>query len=89
MVQAIKTDYRKGSLSPRLRAILDYAAQIATKVHRVSRQTIEGLQQAGLSDEEILDTAEIAALFCYYTRLVDALGIEPEDFMKNPASVEA
>ncbi len=89
MVQAIKTDYRQASLTPRLRAILDYAAQIATDVHQVSRQTIDRLRQAGLSDEEILDTAEIAALFCYYTRLVDALGIEPEDFMKNPASVEA
>ncbi len=85
MVQAIKSDYRRGSLPGRLRAILDYAAQIATNVHQVSQQTLDRLRQAGLSDEEILDTAEIAALFCYYTRLVDALGIEPEDFMKDPA----
>ncbi len=83
MVYAIKTDYRQGSLPPRLRAMLDYAAQIATDVHQVSRQTIDRLRQAGLSDEEILDAAEIAALFCYYTRLVDALGVEPEDFMKR------
>ena len=57
---------------------------MATNVHKITEKTIARLRAVGLSDLEILDTAQIAGFFCYYTRLVDALGIEPEDSMRKP-----
>jgi len=45
---------------------------------------LEGLWYAegtARSDTQILDAVQVVALFNYYTRLADALGVEPEDFM--------
>ena len=64
--------------------MLDYAVLITRDVHRITKETIEGLHRAGLSDEDILNIAEIAGFFNYYNRMVDALGVEPEDFMISP-----
>jgi len=50
-------------------------------VHSVTRQTIDSLRTAGWSDAQIHDAVQVVALFNYYTRLADALGVEPEDFM--------
>lgn len=81
MVQQIKSDYRQAKLDARTRALLDYAVAVTRDVHQVSRATIDGLRAHGLTDEEILDATQIIGLFNYYNRLVDALGVEPEDFM--------
>ena len=56
---------------------------MATDVHQINPAYLDRLRQAGATDREILDTAEITGFFSYYTRLVDALGVEPEDFMKK------
>lgn len=48
----------------------------------LTRETIEGLRRTGLSDEEIHDGVQVIALFNYYTRLADSLGVDPEDFMR-------
>jgi len=47
----------------------------------VTRETIDGLREHGWSDSEILTATQITGFFNYYTRMVDALGVEPEDFM--------
>lgn len=39
------------------------------------REDIEGLRQAGWKDEDILDAVQIMALFNYFTRMADALGV--------------
>jgi uncharacterized protein YciW len=47
----------------------------------VTRETIDGLREHGWTDSEILTATQITGFFNYYTRMVDALGVEPEDFM--------
>lgn len=49
----------------------------------MTAETIAGLRQLGWSDEDILTATHIIGFFNYYTRLADALGVEPEDFMKR------
>jgi alkylhydroperoxidase family enzyme len=61
--------------------MLDYAVMITQNVHQINQATIDRLRARGLSDEDILNTAEVTGLFHYYNRLVDALGIDLEDFM--------
>ncbi len=61
--------------------MLDYAVMITSSVHQINETTINQLRARGLSDEDILNVAEVAGFFNYYTRLADALGVEPEDFM--------
>lgn len=40
------------------------------------REDIEWLRDIGLNDEDILDAVQIMALFNYFTRMADALGVE-------------
>jgi alkylhydroperoxidase family enzyme len=54
---------------------------VTRDVHQVNRTTIDDLRAQGFTDEDILNATEIIGLFNYYNRLVDALGVEPEDFM--------
>ncbi|RMG44159.1 MAG: peroxidase [Acidobacteria bacterium] len=61
--------------------MLDFAVMITRDVHRIDQSTIDQLRARGLSDEDILNVAQVTGFFNYYTRLADALGVEPEDFM--------
>jgi len=54
---------------------------VTRDIHQVTRQTIDGLRAVGWSDVQIHDATQVVALFNYFTRLADALGVEPEDFM--------
>ncbi len=57
--------------------------QVTRDVHNVTSATIDSLRVAGWSDAQIHDAVQVIALFNYYTRLADALGVEPEDFMRR------
>ena len=57
---------------------------MTTHVHEVSPRVLDGLRHHGFSDEDILDAVQIIGFFNYYTRLADALGIDPEPDMPPP-----
>ncbi len=46
--------------------------------HQVTPATLDELRAVGCSDVDILDAVQVIGFFNYYTRLADALGIEPE-----------
>ena len=62
---------------------MDFAVQVTSDQHSVTRKTVDGLREVGWTDEEILTAVHIIGYFNYYTRMADALGVEPEDFMKK------
>ena len=62
---------------------MDYAVLLTREQHKVTQKTIDGLREAGWTDEQVLSATHIIGFFNYYTRMVDALGVEPEDFMKG------
>jgi uncharacterized peroxidase-related enzyme len=65
-------------LDPAERAILAYSAKIATDAASVTQADIDGLRRHGLTDEEIFDLAATAAARCFFSKLLDALGVEPD-----------
>jgi uncharacterized peroxidase-related enzyme len=71
-------DYRDADLSPQDRAMLDYAVKLTLKPASMTEADIETLRQAGFDDPAIHEIVQIAALFNYYDRLADGMGIEPE-----------
>jgi len=77
----IKRDYRQAPIDAKTRALLDFAVQVTRDIHQVTRQTIGALRAVGWSDVQIHDAVQVVALFNYFTRLADSLGVEPEDFM--------
>lgn len=63
---------------------MDFAVKVTRDVHEAGPAGIDALRREGWSDEEILTATHIIGFFNYYTRMVDALGVEPEDFMGRP-----
>lgn len=77
-VEAVKTDYRQADLSPVDRGILDFAHKLTLTPARMSAADVGALRTLGLADDAIHDVVQVTALFNYYDRLADGLGIEPE-----------
>lgn len=59
------------------RLLLDFAETITRHAYRVTDEQVQGLRDAGWSDEQIAEAAYIAALFNLFVRLADTFGIEP------------
>jgi uncharacterized peroxidase-related enzyme len=85
--RAIGKDYREVDLSPRERAMLDYAVKLTRDPGSMSPDdvaTLKGagltatLKGAGLTDSEVLDICQVTSYFNYVNRLADGLGVELE-----------
>lgn len=74
-------DYREAPLDARTRALCDFAVRVTRELGSVRREHLDELRAHGWSDEQIHDAVQVIGIFNYYTRLAEALGIEPEDFM--------
>ena len=71
-------DYRKASLSPRERALCDFAVRLTTLAAEIDETDIEALRAEGLSDPEISDAIQVIGYFNYVTRVADGVGIDDE-----------
>ena len=72
------TEARDHILTEPERAMMDYAAAIATDASRITAGQVDALKQHGFTDAEIFDIAAIAAARAFLTKLMDALGAEPD-----------
>lgn len=72
-------NYRVARLSPRHRAMLDFATKLTETPHKVEEADREALRKAGFGDAEIFDIADVAAFFNMSNRM--AAGV---DMMPNP-----
>lgn len=72
-------------------AIAAFARDIARDATKITSGQVEALRDIhGLSDAEIFDVAAIAAGRCFFTKLLDALGSEPDvTFMSVDADLRA
>ena len=71
------TNYRKAELSPRKRAILDFAMKVATASHTLEEADFAALHAHGFTDEDIWDIGAIAALFALSNRMANLSGMMP------------
>jgi len=66
--------------------MLDFAVKLTRTPNAVRRADVEALRARGFDDDGIHDIVQVAALFNYYDRLADGLGIDPEPEMPPRAS---
>jgi len=59
------------------RLLLEFAGTIAQGAYRVTDEQVQGLREAGWTDEQIAEGAYVAALFSMFVRLADTFDIEP------------
>ena len=77
LADQIATNYRYAPLQPNERAMLDYALKLTVDSSSCTEDDVDGLRDAGWSDEDILDIAQVAAMFNFTNRLASGLGWVP------------
>ena len=73
----VATNYRKADISPRQRAILDFAMKICLHSDEVGEADFPPLHAHGLNDEDIWDIASITAFFGLSNRLASFTNMLP------------
>ena len=71
-------DGRAGALAPADAALMAFAERVARDASRVTAADVQALRDHGLSDAEIFDVAAAVAARCFFSKLLDALGAEPD-----------
>lgn len=73
----ITFDFRKADLDPRQRAICEYAVKLTAEPTACTESDLEELRSHGLTEEEVWDVAEVAAMYNFTNRLAMATGQLP------------
>lgn len=81
-MHAVARDWRSAPLSDADRALCELAAKLTHHQHQMQPDDLERLRQHGFDDRAIHDAVQVIAYFNYITRVADALGVEPEDFIQ-------
>lgn len=82
-VEAIVKDYRTAGLSEQEVALIEFALKLTDHAYKITQRDVDRLRALGLSDEEIVDVAATAAQRNFFSKLVDALGGEPEEIYRQ------
>ena len=75
----IANNYRKADITPRQRAMLDFALKVCLDAQSTSAQDLEVLRGHGFSDDDIWDIAAISAFFALSNRMASVTEMRPND----------
>ena len=75
----LATNHRKADITPRQRAMLDFAMKVCTASHTVDDSDFAALREHGFSDEDAWDIGAITAFFGLSNRLANLTGMRPND----------
>lgn len=79
LADQVATNHRKADITPRQRAMLDFALKTATRSHEVEDADIATLTAHGFTQDDIWDIAAIAAFYAMSNRLANVMSIRPND----------
>jgi uncharacterized peroxidase-related enzyme len=75
----IAVNYRKADITPRQRAMLDFAMKVSQEANKVSETDFAAMAGHGFSDDDIWDITAIAAFFALSNRLANVTAMRPND----------
>ena len=75
----VAINYLKADLTPRQRAMLDFAVKVARRSHTVGDEDFAALRAHAFSDDDIWDIGAIAALFALSNRMANVVALRPND----------
>jgi uncharacterized peroxidase-related enzyme len=82
-------NWREAPLASVDRALCELAEKLTHRQRNMSPDDLEKLRALGLDDPAIHDAVQVIGYFNYITRIADALGVEPEDFIPHWGSEES
>lgn len=82
LVHAVVRDWRTAPLSAADLALCAFAAKLTADQHTMTPADLDLLRDAGFTDRAIHDGVQVIGYFNYISRVADALGVEPEAFIR-------
>ena len=73
----VAINHRKADISPRQRAMLDFAMKVCQQSHAIEDADIDALHAHGFTDEDAWDIAAITAFFGLSNRMASFSGMMP------------
>ncbi len=75
----VAVNYRKADITPRQKAMLDFAMKVSARAQEVDDADFATLQQHGFDQEDTWDIAAIAAFFGLSNRMANVTSMRPND----------
>ncbi|MHA6686264.1 peroxidase-related enzyme [Mesorhizobium sp. A556] len=75
----IAINYRKADITPRQRAMLDFAMKVSFQAYEVGDADMEALKKHGFSEDDIWDIGAISAFFGMSNRLANVTSMRPNN----------
>ena len=79
LADQVAINYRKADITPRQRAMLDFAMKVALESQAVADADLAALAAHGFSRDDAWDIAAIAAFFAMSNRLANVSSMRPND----------
>ena len=79
LADQVAVNHRKADISPRQRAMLDFALKVCLDSQAIDDSDYAALRAHGFSDEDAWDIAAITALFALSSRMANATAMRPND----------
>jgi uncharacterized peroxidase-related enzyme len=79
LADQVAINYRKADITPRQKAMLDFALKVALESHLVDEADFAVLRGHGFDDEAIWDIGAIAALFALSNRMANLTAMRPNE----------
>ncbi|HEY5763673.1 MAG TPA: peroxidase-related enzyme [Rhodocyclaceae bacterium] len=75
----VAVNYRKADITPRQKAMLDFALKVCLQAQRVDDADFARLREHGFADEDIWDIAAVSAFFGMSNRMANFMSMRPND----------
>ncbi len=79
LADQIAVNHRKAPITPRQRAMLDFAMKVTTASHAIDEADFAALLAHGFDEEDAWDIGAIAAFFGLSNRMANLTGMRPND----------
>ena len=79
LADQLATNHRKADITPRQRAMLDFAMKVCLRSAEIDEADYSALRGHGFDDEDIWDIGAITAFFGLSNRMANLTGMRPND----------
>jgi uncharacterized peroxidase-related enzyme len=79
LADQVAVNYRKANITPRQRAMLDFAMKVCTDSASLGEADFHALREHGFTDEDAWDIGAITALFGLSNRMANLTSMQPNE----------
>jgi uncharacterized peroxidase-related enzyme len=75
----VAVNYRKADITPRQKAMLDFAMKVSRQAERMGEEDFEAMRKHGFTDEDLWDIGAIASFFALSNRMANLTDMRPNE----------